>query len=248
MDTLVISGQPADKILLTAGIIVIAYIIRGIAGFGSGLIAIPLLALMLPLTVVVPLVVLLDYLASLGHGLGKRDSIQWQDILPLLPFSLIGVVIAILVFTSVDAIILSQLLGGFVILFAIYTLLQIAPNRRHGRYWAIPAGTFGGLVGTLFGTGGPFYVIYLKLRNLDKVSFRASFASIFLLDGAARLIGYSSTGMYTINTLILAAACIPVMLASLYLGGRVHTNISQQTFQRVISVLLLISGTALLTR
>jgi uncharacterized membrane protein YfcA len=45
-----------------------AYLVRGIAGFGSGLIAIPLLALFLPLTLAVPLVVFLDYVASASHG------------------------------------------------------------------------------------------------------------------------------------------------------------------------------------
>ena len=63
-----------SQLLLAALIILGAYLMRGIAGFGSGLIAIPLLALMMPLTIVVPMVGLLDYIASTSHGLKHRES------------------------------------------------------------------------------------------------------------------------------------------------------------------------------
>ncbi len=52
----------------TAAILLSAYFIRGITGFGSGLISVPLLALFLPLKFVVPLVLLLDFTASVVIG------------------------------------------------------------------------------------------------------------------------------------------------------------------------------------
>ena len=42
-----------------------------LAGFGSGLVAIAPLALLLPLPVAVPIIVLLDYIASASHGLNN---------------------------------------------------------------------------------------------------------------------------------------------------------------------------------
>jgi uncharacterized membrane protein YfcA len=41
---------------------------------------------------------------------------------------------------------------------------------------------------------------------------------------------------------------LPVMLAGIYLGGKVHTTISQETFRRGIGILLICSGVALLVR
>ncbi len=72
----------------------------------------------------------------------NRDAIVWSELLPMLPFTLGGVAIALYVFMNFE-----------------------------------PAGLFGGLVGTLFGTGGPFYMIYLTIRGLEKRSLRASFAA-----------------------------------------------------------------------
>ncbi|HEX9747966.1 MAG TPA: hypothetical protein VGB86_06115 [Methylomirabilota bacterium] len=40
-------------------VVLLAYWVRGMAGFGSGLIAVPLLTLMWPVTIVVPVVVAL---------------------------------------------------------------------------------------------------------------------------------------------------------------------------------------------
>ena len=237
-----------SQLLIAAGVIAVAYFVRGLAGFGSGLIAIPLLALMLPLTVAVPLIVLLDYLASSSHGIRHRELIHWRDLLPLLPFSLVGVVLALYLFQQIDAVLLGKGLGVFIILFALYTLSSVAPDQQGGRLWAIPAGSLGGLIGTLFGTGGPFYVIYLKLRGLGKSDFRATFAMIFLLDGAGRLLGYLVTGFYDLDVMLLAGLSIPIMMIGMYLGGHVHAEISQQTFQRAISLLLIGSGLGLLLK
>ncbi len=233
---------------LATVILILAYTVRGITGFGSGLIAIPLLALMMPLPLVVPMVVLLDYLASASHGIKNRGVIQWREILPLLPFTLSGVITALYLFNTIETRLLVKALAVFIILFALYNLLSPSPPHKGSRLWAIAAGGLGGLIGTLFGTGGPFYVIYLQLRKLEKTPFRATLASIFLLDGGTRLVGYTASGFFNRETLLLLLAALPVMAFSLYLGGHIHTNLSQKTFQKAISILLLGSGTALLIK
>ena len=117
----------------------------------------------------------------------------------------------LLIFHQVDAELLTRFLGGFVFLYALYTLW--GPEMpRASRWWAVPAAISGGAVGTLFGTGGPFYVTYLKARQLDKSVFRATFACMFLLDGAARLTGYVGTAVVDIQLLVLLAMSLPLMM------------------------------------
>ena len=239
---------PTPLFAFAAATLALAYFVRGIAGFGSGLIAIPLLALALPLTLVVPLVVFLDYAASASHGLKDRAQIQWRQILPLLPFSALGVVAGLYLFHVIDTVSLTNALGVFIMLYAAHTLLVKSGNAQASPAWAVPAGSMGGLVGTLFGTGGPFYVAYLKHRGLPKGQFRATFAAIFLLDGAGRLTGYLAGGYFDRDWLLLVALSLPIMAAGLYLGGQVHTNISQRSFQVAVSVLLLVSGISLILR
>ena len=242
-----LDSQQIELMTIAAPIVLFAYLVRGICGFGSGLIAIPVLSLMLPLKVTVPLIVMLDYLASAGQGVSQRQSIEWKEIRRLIIPALIGVSAGLMIFHKADAELLPRVLGGFVLLYALYTLW--GPEiPKASSWWSIPAAVSGGAVGTLFGTGGPFYVSYLKARQLDKNAFRATFACIFLLDGAARVTGYLGTEVVDIQLLVLLAASLPMMILGMYLGGKIHTNLSPEVFTRAISVLLLVSGVSLLLR
>ena len=234
-------------VVYSIAVVSVAYLVRGIAGFGSALIAVPLLALMFPITVVVPLVVFLDFLGSLGQGVKNRSAIAWRELLPIFPFSFLGVIVALYLFQTVESTALAKGLGLFVLAFAIYQLLPL-PEMRGSRWFAAPAGVFGGLLGTLFGTGGPFYVIYLTLRGLDKTAFRPSFATNFLIEGVVRLSGYVIAGFLSPDWIQAFLITVPAATVALFLGGRIHTRISQQSFKRIISVLLVCSGSALLFR
>src|SRR5260370_17331035 len=98
----------------------------------------------------------------------------------------VGVLVGLLVLRAMSTAILARILGGFVIVYAIYQMLPL-PELRGSRAAATYCGLLGGLVGTLFGTGGPFYVIYLNLRGLDRLAFRPTFPITFLLDGRVPL-------------------------------------------------------------
>jgi uncharacterized membrane protein YfcA len=237
----------ATTIVYAGSVLFLAYLIRGMVGFGSGLIAVPLLALRFPVPVVVPLVVSLDYLGSASQGIKNRQHIAWRDQLPLIPFMLLGVVVGLFLLKVAKTAVLSKALGGFIIVYAIYQLLPAVPLQA-SRIAAITWGFLGGAVGALFGTGGPFYVIYFNLRRLEKSVFRATFALNYLIDGAVRLIAYAIIGLWQWETLLALLSALPVAAIGLYVGGRMHTGFSQPTFVRLVSLLLLGSGLALLLK
>ena len=225
-------------------IILLAYTVKGLSGFGSGLIAIPLLALFLPITLIVPLLGLLSYSGTIMQSIHLRKQVSWRDMLPLLPFSMLGIVVAIWLLVNVSEYLLVRSLGIFVLLYSVYSLLPLK-DPVGGRKWAVVAGSFGGMVGALFGTGGPFYVIYLKMRQLSKGQFRATIAMIFLMDGGVRISGYALSGLYTVQVLWLLLVLFPVLLLGMYMGNHLHVKIDQKQFNRVISILLMMGGTML---
>ncbi|MFZ5761369.1 MAG: sulfite exporter TauE/SafE family protein [Thermodesulfobacteriota bacterium] len=230
-----------------AAVVLFAYFIRGIAGFGSALIAVPLLALRLPLAVVVPLIALLDYVASLTQGIQNRSHIRWREIWPLLPFTVLGVATGLLLHRLINPALLTKALGVFIGGYAIYALLPL-PNLSGRRWWAVPAGYCGGTVGALFGTGGPFYVIYLTLRQADKFGFRATAATIFLFDGGCRLIGFTLSGMFHRLSLLAAVGALPLVAVGLRFGNRIHLTITPKNFMRLVCLILLGSGIMLLLK
>lgn len=234
------------QLIATLVVVGLAYVVRGITGFGSGLIAIPLLLLILPLTLVVPLVVVLDYGASAVQGIRDRRQIVWTEIIRVLPTAVVGVVAAYWMFKWIDPARLVKVLAVVLIGIALYQLRSDRKSRCIASLWALPAGAFGGLVGTLFGTGGPFYVAYLHGRQLDKVAFRATFSTIFLLDGASRIVSYALAGFLNERFFGILLWLAPVMALGIFVGRHLHSDISQQAFRRGISALLLLSGAVLL--
>ncbi len=228
-------------------IVLLAYTVRGIAGFGSGLIAVPLLSIFFPLTLVVPLVVALDYAGSAGQGYRNRHEASWRDLYPLMPSTVLGVVAALFIFRAMDGAILQLALGVFVLVLGSYQLLGL-PAIRATRLAAVPYGLLGGLVGTLFGTGGPFYVLYLGMRGLDKAATRASFAMWFVIDGAVRLSGYATAGIATVDTAWALLFALPVAGMGMLIGGRIQVDFSQDVFKKFVSVLLVVSGLTLILK
>ncbi|MBD3670033.1 MAG: sulfite exporter TauE/SafE family protein [Gammaproteobacteria bacterium] len=242
--------MPGDQVLtyfLIFAILLGAYYIRGIAGYGSGLIAIPTLALFMPLEFVVPYVGALDYLAALGHGLHHRRSVQWKEIALIIPLSALGMLFAMFLFIQADREALKIWLGGFVILYALYSLLPL-PQFKGSRIWALPFTTTGGVVDTLFGTGGPFYVIYLRLRQLDPTSFVATIAMAFMIATGIRLGGYAVAGFYELKTVLLVIASLPLVMLGMHLGMRTHSRLSARQFSAIIAVLLLTAGASLIAQ
>jgi len=235
------------EIILSIAIIFLAYTVKGLSGFGSGLIAIPLLAFIFPLTFIVPVLGLLSYSGTIMQSAQLRAHVSWRDMLPLIPFSLLGIFIAVWLLVNVDANKLVTALGIFVVLYSMYSLRYHSVHAG-GRRWAIIAGFGGGMVGALFGTGGPFYVVYLKLRQLGKSQFRATIAMIFLFDGGARMTGYALNGLFTSQVLWLVLTLLPVLFAGMYVGHHLHFKIDQQRFNQVISILLLVSGIMLIIK
>ena len=228
-------------------VLLLAYVVRGIAGFGSGLIAVPLLSAVAPVSAVVPMVVSLDYVGSASQGVRNVGRVAWAEQLTLVPFSLVGVGLGLLALRDVPSGVLSRSLGGFVIAYAAYQMLPFPPMRG-SRISAISCGLMGGLVGTLFGTGGPFYAIYFNLRGLDKSAFRATFAANFLIDGGIRLVAYAMSGLLGWQTLGWVAAALPLVAAALFIGGRIHVGLTQRGFVRLVCLILVASGTALLVK
>jgi len=90
--------------------------------------------------------------------------------------------------------------------------------------------------------------MYLNLRELSKTTFRASFAIYFLIDGTARLLGYTSFGFFELESVLLLLPLLPVAAIGLFIGGKLNTSLSEATFKRLISVMLLLAGTALIFR
>ena len=227
-----------------------AYVVRGMSGFGAGLVAAPLLAFVLPVHVVVPMSGLLVFVLFIFLTIRDRHSVIWRELKLLAWPTVAGVLAGLLLFRSLENRFLLLMLGTFLILYAIYMLAVHAfglPQFRCSERWALPLGFTGSFFDTLFGGGGgTLVVIYMHARGLGRMEFRATVAMLWFIEMIARIGGYAITGFYTREVLILVVALLPVMWAGTWLGEQLGNRVSQQAFSRILAVLLMVSGISLL--
>jgi uncharacterized membrane protein YfcA len=240
------------EIAWTALVVFGAFVGRGISGFGAGLLATPLLALMLPMRLIVPLNALLVFVLFLFLSIRDRHEVVWRELKLLVPPTLAGVAAGLFLFSSLDNRGLLVLLGGFLVLYASYMLLVHVfglPQVRCSETWSFPAGALGSFIDTLFGGGGgTIVVIYAHARGLTKMPFRATVAMLWFIEMVARISGYTAVGFYNPDVLLLVAAMLPFVAAGTWVGERIGNRVNQQTFSKVLAVMLLLSGINLLLR
>jgi uncharacterized protein len=226
-----------------------AYVVRGMSGFGAGLIAAPLLAYVLPIHVVVPLCGLLVFLLFIFLTIRDRRDVNWEELKLLAPPTLVGVVAGLFLFRLLDNRLLLLLLGSFLVLYATYMLAVNAlglPAFQCSRRWGVPLGFTGAFFDTLFGGGGgTLVVIYMHARGFSRSAFRATVAALWFIEMIARISGYALAGYYTRDVLILFAALLPLTWAGTWVGERLGNRVSQETFSRILAVLLMLSGISL---
>ncbi len=214
-----------------------------------GLIAVPLLAHFLPLTFVVPLILITDFAASLALGLHVRKHVRWDEIRPLIPFGFIGVVAGATLLINAPRTPLLLLLGSIVLLFGLRSILNLHGSRKISQLWCVPTGLIGGTISGLFGTGGPPYVIYMNHRLSQPSELRGTITGFFLLEGLWRIITFILAGLfYNIELITATLAALPIVALGLWLGNRAHVRLTPAQMQRLIGILLFFSGISLLWR
>ena len=228
--------------------IALAYIVFGVAGFGTALVAGPLLILCLPLSKIIPLLVLLDFVAAFGNWLPARRDVARAELLRLLPCMALGCLVGVVFLLNLKSDVLLLMMGIFISAYAIYSLAVKARPRQVAAGWAIPAGTVGGLFGARFGSGGFLYALYLNAR-LPKEAARATQSALISCSTVVRLTLFVMAGVYADGALLLLAVCLlPAMALGLWTGRRLTRKLSREAFVRLVTWLVLASGIALIVR
>lgn len=240
---------PGPEVLIAAPLVVfLAYLIFGVAGFGSTLIAVPLLAHVLPLKVVIPIVVVLDCVSAISMGLKLRAQVWKSEFLPLLPFLLVGLGAGTFVLLHLSAQWMLAGLGVFVTFFGGYYVLEHRSPMRLPRWAAAPVGLFAGTTSSAFGVGGPIYVFYFTARGATPDQVRATVPAVFSFTTVARIAIFASVGLFSTDIVMTTLVLLPVMALGMWCGHRLHGRLARGHVIRVVGALLVLSGISLLMR
>jgi uncharacterized protein len=230
-----------------------AFAVRSAAGFGAVLIAMPMLAFILPISTAVSVTTALTSITSIHQVSRHWRRVAWRHFTIMALYSAIGIGLGFYFLNMLDEHALQRSLGVFLILYSLYALATangspVLPSRWRG---ALAAGTgvAGGLLGTLFGAGvGPIYVVYFNTLRLERETFRVTMSTVVLLGGVARIVGYARLGFYEASSVALIAIGLPLVVIGSWLGDRVIRRLDPGKFGWLVGGLVFLSGVALLVK
>ena len=236
-------------ILLAPVVIMIAYTVFGLSGFGSTVISVPILAHFLPVSYLVPLMALLDLVSASLMQVQGPEHVPKADTKRIIPFMFLGFVIGATVLVGVPDRYLRIALGAFAVAVGVYSIVNPVVAKSISAWWSVPAGIVGGAVATVFGAGGPVYATYLSGRLQDKTEIRSTMSFLISVSAFTRAIVYAVSGLM-LHAAIGAGLVVlaPFVWIGLRIGHRIHTGLTQTQMRRAIGGMLLLTGGSLLVR
>lgn len=232
-------------------VIVLAYTLRGGTGFGAA-IAMPLLALVVRMKVLVPAWSVLSVVAGGTIVRREYDNIAWADLMPLMPSCMLGIVLGLAFYKVFDSVTLARGLGALV---GLYGALSLRASMRPinlqmpAKSIARISGLIGGAVGTTFGALTSLsFAVYFDVIRMPMDQFRATMSAALVAMGLVRGLGYFAIGEFTGDVWLLLAITIPMTLIGIYIGNRVYAELDELMFRRLVSLTLVISGFVLLVK
>lgn len=236
---------PLFWVLAIIGVILTGISKSGFAG-GAGVVAVPLLALIIPVpqaaALVLPLLLVMD-LKTIHY---YYQNVHWHHLKALIPASMIGIAIGGFLMGTIPS---SGLLLGLAVISILFSLWQnLAPLfgkiKGAGWWW----GTLSGITSTLIHAGGPPVNIYLLAQQLPKLKWLATAGLFFGLMNVIKIIPYTLLGQWNRELLILSLLLIPAAGVGVWLGHIIQKHISEKLFMLICRALLGGTGCLLLLK
>lgn len=229
-----------------------AVLLMGISksGFGAGFgaLAVPLMALAVPVpqaaAILLPLLAVMDAL-----GLAALMKEADRSVLKLLlPAGLLGTVIGTVLFGLLPAHVVAGVVGALTLLFLAQRLFfpPQADAPPPPRWLGFGLGTASGFTSFVAHAGGPPVSVYLLPLRLSPVVFTATTAVFFAVVNASKWIPYAWLGLIDFTNMATSLLLMPLAPIGVWVGVRLVRRVNQQLFYRLIYLGMFLTGGKLL--
>lgn len=218
--------------------------VSGLAGFGTGLVAMGLWLHVIDPALAAPLVVICSVIAQVQSLFAVRRAMNWSRLWPFLLGGLAGVPLGVLALNQVPAGTFRVVLGVFLVFYAAGMLLvgRLPAVTWGGRPADALIGFGGGILGGAAGLSGPLPTLWCGLKGWSKGEQRAVFQTFNLTVLTGALVSYAIGGVLTAEVARLALIGLPGTLLGVWLGMKAYGRVNDGQFRRIVLWLLLLSG------
>ena len=224
-----------------------AAFVTGLAGFAFGVVAASIWLFALPPAQTTTLIVAYALLVQ-GHATWRlRDEIDYDRLLPFVLGSAIGIPIGVFILEYVRPAFIRTAVGVLLMAFSLYNLTRpkFPELKGLGRAGDVGVGILNGVLGASTGLGGILPVIWTTLRGWTRDEQRGVHQPTAFATFVMSIVGLGGAGLVTPATTHLLLLGFPVLIAGTLVGWALYGKLDEATFRKIVLVLLLLSGLAI---
>ena len=229
-----------------AMILFAATLIRSAFGFGEALIAVPLLAFVVPVEVAAPVAVLVSITVAFIVMLQDWREVHVGSAARLVLPTFLGIPIGLGFLSAGPEPVVKGVLAAVIIAFSTHSLLRGKTRELKNDNFAWLFGFGAGVLGGAYGMNGPPLVMYGSLRRWSPQHFRATLQAYFLPASLVGLWGYWLVGLWTPRVSRMYLLSLPFVMLATFLGRAVNRRIGAHRFLFYVHAGLIAVGVALL--
>lgn len=238
---------PLAVTLYVIGVIFLATLIRSALGFGEALVAVPLLAMRIPIAVAAPLAVLISVVVAGVVVVQDWRHVELRSASGLILSSLPGIPLGLLLLARGNEHAVKSILGLVIIAFSIYSLTNRTIHFREDHWgWLLGCGFLSGILGGAYGMNGPPLALYGALRKWTPQHFRATLQGYFLPASLVGLIGYIFLGLLGAAVTRYFLLSLPAVAIAILLGRIINQRLKGRGFFRAVYIGLIVIGAVLI--
>ncbi len=242
-----------DPIFYLAAIPAVVFFGIAKGGFGSGLgvLAVPLMAMVVEpvkaAAILLPILCVMDLIGLWAY----RGKWVWPELRILLPAASVGIVAGTLMFEYMSPARLRLLLGVVAVSFTLHHWLQSRLSRESGQKLfgpvvGIGAATVAGFTSFIAHSGGPPITMYLLRRGIDRTQFVATTVVFFAVVNYVKIAPYAWLGQFDDSNLMTALVLAPLAPVGMGMGIWLHKRVTDRFFFQIAYVMLFVVGIKLM--
>lgn len=213
--------------------------INGVAGFGAAMIAMPLIAPFMDMSVAVPSCTLIVLTLNCQVGWTFREYIEWKYVKGIFIGAIPGVILSVLVLEYVSETWLKAGMGAFISGYALWCLYADKGGDRIIRpAWGYLSGILSSALGMAFGFNGPPLAAYIAYSGCPAQSVKGILGAGFIITGVFIVAAKAMTGQVTQTVWLTYAVATPAVIMGSKLGIWLSSYLNEYSYRKVLFISL----------
>ena len=217
-------------------------LIQGTVGFGFSLVAVPLLALAMPLKEIVPMLVLYSLFLNIMVWFKVKGKVDKKKIMLLIIFGLVSIPFGIFILNYVKEIYIQIFVGILIIISSLAMIKNYKFTFKNDAIAYSLAGILSGILNGATSLSGPPVILMLSNEGVNKGSFRKTLATYFMVLNIFSLPMFIASGLLDKPLLIKSAIIFPSMVIGVILGIGLGNRMKEHHFRKITLGLVFAMG------